>query len=199
MDQGHAPRTGEGGALSRPRPEGAFSLSAEEGLPPPPREEGGAFRLPNFAHLRLPALTPCIPAWRNNETGAPTMNNKHLADLERQDVEHALRQGLSLKQIAAKIGKHHSTLSREILARRTDRERVRHVRKTGLHRPAHPHALVRPLSPAIPASTPPPRPKPPPSTELFGPTQRAPGAFTPPTARRRCPLIPDSGPVRSRR
>ena len=47
------------------------------------------------------------------------MKNKHLTDLERLDLEHALRQGTSLKQIAAKIGKHHSTLSREILARRT--------------------------------------------------------------------------------
>lgn len=46
------------------------------------------------------------------------MKNKHLTDLERLDIEHALRQGTSLKQIAKKIGKHHSTLSREILARR---------------------------------------------------------------------------------
>ena len=47
------------------------------------------------------------------------MKNKHLADLERLEIEHSLRQGASLKQIAKKIGKHHSTLSREILARRT--------------------------------------------------------------------------------
>lgn len=47
------------------------------------------------------------------------MKNKHLTDLERLEIEHGLRQGLSLKQIADKIGKHHSTLSREILARRT--------------------------------------------------------------------------------
>ena len=46
------------------------------------------------------------------------MKNKHLTDLERLEIEHALRQGTSLKQIAEKIGKHHSTLSREILARR---------------------------------------------------------------------------------
>ena len=47
------------------------------------------------------------------------MKNKHLTDLERLEIEHALRQGTSLKRIAEKIGKHHSTLSREILARRT--------------------------------------------------------------------------------
>ena len=42
------------------------------------------------------------------------MKNKHLTDLERLEIEHALRQGTSLKRIAEKIGKHHSTLSREI-------------------------------------------------------------------------------------
>ena len=44
--------------------------------------------------------------------------NKHLTDLERLEIEHGLRHGLSLKKIAAKIGKHHSTVAREILARR---------------------------------------------------------------------------------
>jgi len=44
--------------------------------------------------------------------------HKHLTDLERLGIEHALRQGTSLKKIAAKIGKHHSTVAREILARR---------------------------------------------------------------------------------
>ena len=43
--------------------------------------------------------------------------NKHLTDLERLEIEHGLRHGLSLKKIAAKIGKHHSTVAREILAR----------------------------------------------------------------------------------
>jgi IS30 family transposase len=43
--------------------------------------------------------------------------NKHLTDLDRMEIEHALRQGTSLKKIAAKIGKHHSTVAREILAR----------------------------------------------------------------------------------
>jgi IS30 family transposase len=46
------------------------------------------------------------------------MKNKHLTDLERLEIEHALRQRASLKTIATKIGKHHSTLSREILSRR---------------------------------------------------------------------------------
>ena len=46
------------------------------------------------------------------------MKNKHLTDLERLELEHALRQRTSLKKIAAKLDKHHSTLSREILSRR---------------------------------------------------------------------------------
>ena len=46
------------------------------------------------------------------------MKNKHLTNLERLEIEHALRQCTSLKKIAAKLGKHHSTLSREILSRR---------------------------------------------------------------------------------
>lgn len=43
---------------------------------------------------------------------------KHLTDIERLEIEHGLKQGASLKQIAAKIGKHHSTIAREIRARR---------------------------------------------------------------------------------
>ena len=43
--------------------------------------------------------------------------NKHLTDLERLEIEHALKQGASLKKIAAKIGKHHSTVAREVRAR----------------------------------------------------------------------------------
>jgi IS30 family transposase len=43
--------------------------------------------------------------------------NKHLTDSDRIEIEHSLRHGLSFKKIAAKIGKHHSTVSREIGAR----------------------------------------------------------------------------------
>jgi IS30 family transposase len=46
------------------------------------------------------------------------MKNQHLTDLERLEIEHALRQRTSLKKIAVQLGKHHSTLSREILSRR---------------------------------------------------------------------------------
>jgi IS30 family transposase len=42
---------------------------------------------------------------------------KHLTDAERLDIEHGLRHGLSIKKLAAKIGKHHSTIAREICAR----------------------------------------------------------------------------------
>jgi IS30 family transposase len=44
-------------------------------------------------------------------------SKKHLTDLERLEIEHGLRHSLSLKKIAAKIGKHHSTVAREIRAR----------------------------------------------------------------------------------
>ncbi len=43
--------------------------------------------------------------------------NKHLTDADRLEIEHSLRHGLSIKKIAAKIGKHHSTVAREICAR----------------------------------------------------------------------------------
>jgi len=43
---------------------------------------------------------------------------KHITDLERMEIEHELKQRSSLKKIAEKIGKHHSSISREILARR---------------------------------------------------------------------------------
>ena len=46
------------------------------------------------------------------------MKNRHLTDLERLEIEHALRQRTSLKKIAVKLDKHHSTLAREILSRR---------------------------------------------------------------------------------
>ena len=42
---------------------------------------------------------------------------KHITDSERLEIEHALKQGTSLKKIAAKVGKHHSTIAREIVAR----------------------------------------------------------------------------------
>jgi IS30 family transposase len=43
--------------------------------------------------------------------------NKHLTDAERLEIEHGLRHGLSIKKLAAKIGKHPSTVAREICAR----------------------------------------------------------------------------------
>ena len=43
---------------------------------------------------------------------------KHLTDADRLEIEHGLRHGLSIKKIAAKLGKHHSTVAREICARR---------------------------------------------------------------------------------
>jgi IS30 family transposase len=42
--------------------------------------------------------------------------NKHLTDSERQQIEQQLREGISLKRIAADLGKSPSTVSREIRA-----------------------------------------------------------------------------------
>lgn len=44
--------------------------------------------------------------------------NKHLTDVERKEIEHMLKQGSSFKQIARSLGKHHSTVAREVRARR---------------------------------------------------------------------------------
>jgi hypothetical protein len=43
---------------------------------------------------------------------------KHITDTDRPGIEHGRRHGLPLKKIAAKIGKHRSTLAREIRPRR---------------------------------------------------------------------------------
>ena len=66
--------------------------------------------------------------------------NKHLTDLERLEIEHGVRHGLSLKKIAAKIGKHHSTvihsIERVAEMSREDalfRGRVEKVRETVRH------------------------------------------------------------------
>ena len=42
---------------------------------------------------------------------------KHLTDHDRLQIEHGLKTGLSLKRIAAMIGKHHATVAREVRAR----------------------------------------------------------------------------------
>jgi IS30 family transposase len=44
----------------------------------------------------------------------------HLTDAQRLEIEGMLKQRISLKQIAAKIGKHHSTVAREIIKRRVE-------------------------------------------------------------------------------
>lgn len=45
--------------------------------------------------------------------------NKHITDHDRLEIEHALKQRSSFKKIAVAIGKHHSSVAREVLARRT--------------------------------------------------------------------------------
>jgi len=44
----------------------------------------------------------------------------HLTDSERLQIEHELHCGMSLQQIARKLGKSHSTVSREVLKHRVD-------------------------------------------------------------------------------
>ena len=83
--------------------------------PLPPRGEG--------AHLvcQFHAASGSMgraPQSRGSRTKGTVMaKNKHLTDIERLEIEHGLRHRLSLKKIAAKIGKHHSTVAREIPAR----------------------------------------------------------------------------------
>lgn len=45
---------------------------------------------------------------------------RHITDAERLQIEHGLRHGASIRKIAATIGKHHSTVAREVLARRIE-------------------------------------------------------------------------------
>lgn len=47
------------------------------------------------------------------------MKHKHITNAERLEIEHGLRHGLSIKKIAAGIGKHPTTVAREIRARAT--------------------------------------------------------------------------------
>lgn len=47
----------------------------------------------------------------------------HLTDSDRLEIEHGLRQRLSFLQIARELGKSHTTISREVLKRRTDSEK----------------------------------------------------------------------------
>jgi IS30 family transposase len=56
--------------------------------------------------------------------------NKHLTDTDRMEIEHGLRHGLSIKKIAAKIEKHHSTVAREIRARSVASDKGAHGRVT---------------------------------------------------------------------
>ena len=44
----------------------------------------------------------------------------HITDSDRLQIELGLRHGTSIKKIAALIGKHHSTVAREVLARRIE-------------------------------------------------------------------------------
>jgi len=60
----------------------------------------------------------------------------HITDSDRLRIEHELRCGTSLKKIAALIGKHHSTVAREILARRitSDKGAARRLTNRCVHR-----------------------------------------------------------------
>ena len=47
------------------------------------------------------------------------MKNKHITDSDRLVIEHCLKDRMSFREIATETGKHRSTISREILTRRT--------------------------------------------------------------------------------
>ena len=84
-------------------------------IPLPPRGEGGAVSLPIFLGLGFHWVLPAMTRGANERNHMA--RNKHLTDADRLEIEHGLRHGLSIKKIAVKIGKHHSTVAREICAR----------------------------------------------------------------------------------
>lgn len=47
----------------------------------------------------------------------------HLSDSDRMEIEHGLRQRMPFQQIARKLGKPHTTISREVLKRRADSDK----------------------------------------------------------------------------
>jgi len=64
------------------------------------------------------------------------MKDKHITDAERLEIEHGLRKRRSINEIAAKIGKHRSTVSREIQSRKTPSNKGAYGRLTNrcIHR-----------------------------------------------------------------
>jgi len=54
----------------------------------------------------------------------------HITDADRLQIEHELRHGKSIKKIAKLIGKHHSTVAREIRARRIESSKGAAMRVT---------------------------------------------------------------------
>lgn len=63
----------------------------------------------------LPKYNPCLADKKTEEIAMA--KNKHLTDAERLQIEQWLKGGASIKQIALKLGKSTSTISREIRAR----------------------------------------------------------------------------------
>ncbi len=55
---------------------------------------------------------------------------KHITDADRLQIEHELRHSKSIKKIAKLIGKHHSTVAREIRARRIESSKGAAMRVT---------------------------------------------------------------------
>ena len=49
----------------------------------------------------------------------------HLTDSERLPIEHELHQGISLQQVARRLGKNPSTISREVRKRRVDPDQAK--------------------------------------------------------------------------
>jgi len=71
------------------------------------------------------------PQWRGAETKGTVMaKHRHLTDHDRLEIEHALRKRMSLRKTAEAIGKHHSTVAREILARRVTSDKGAYGRVT---------------------------------------------------------------------
>ena len=83
---------------------------------PLPPGGGGAVSLPITCGIWFYVRPPRNHARRKHQ-GTVMGKSKHITDSNRLVIEHELRLGTSLKKIAAKISKHHSTVAREIRAR----------------------------------------------------------------------------------
>jgi transposase, IS30 family len=79
----------------------------------------GAFSLPISLNILFHIVTARNHA-DGQQQGAVMAKHTHLTDHDRLEIEHGIRHHASFRQIAAKVKKHHTTISREVLNRRVE-------------------------------------------------------------------------------